>query len=95
MWHRLKKQGVENHARLSASAHELPAETVLQELGSDPEHGLSTAEALRRRERFGANSLRETGRQPLYRLFLHQFADPLIAVLFVAAVFRTSRRTKD
>jgi Ca2+-transporting ATPase len=70
---------------LDAPAYQLPAQAVLQQLESDPERGLSQAEARRRRERFGANVLRENGRDPWYKLLLRQFTDLLIAVLFVAA----------
>jgi len=58
---------------------------VLTQLGSNPEQGLTGAEAVSRRARFGPNLLEETGRRPLYRLLLHQFRDPLILVLFVTA----------
>ncbi|MEE4300456.1 MAG: cation-transporting P-type ATPase [Pseudomonadales bacterium] len=70
---------------LSAPAYRLPVEAVLAELGVDAERGLTRIEAERRRERHGANALRETGRSPWYRLLLRQFTDPLVAVLFVAA----------
>ncbi|MAT91884.1 MAG: HAD family hydrolase [Halioglobus sp.] len=66
-------------------AHHLPLETLLAQLDSDPQSGLSEAEAARRRARHGPNQIDETGRQPLYSLFLHQFREPLILVLFVAA----------
>ncbi len=67
-------------------AYLLSVETVIEQYGADPENGLTDAEASRRRERHGPNILTETGRQPLHRLVLKQFRDPLIAVLFVAAL---------
>lgn len=70
---------------LNAPAYQLPTDEVLAQLSSHPQRGLSDAEAKARRERFGANLLQETGRQPLYQLFLHQFKNLLIAVLCVAA----------
>jgi Ca2+-transporting ATPase len=75
----------EQQSPLGAPAYQLPTQAVLQQLESDPGRGLTEAEALRRRERFGANMLRETGRAPWHKLLLRQFADLLIAVLFVAA----------
>ena len=85
MQHTYPKNTPETQSMLNAPAYALPADAVLQQLGSDAESGLTPSEAAGRRDRFGPNQLRETGRQPLYRLFFHQFRDPLIAVLFVAA----------
>jgi Ca2+-transporting ATPase len=68
-----------------SAPHRLTADAVLQQLGSDPDTGLSQAEAERRRRRFGPNRLQETGRRPPYRVLLSQVSDPLILVLFVAA----------
>lgn len=67
------------------SPYRLSAATLLQQLRTDPKQGLSAAEVARRRQRYGPNLLEETARQPFYRLFLHQFRDLLIGVLFVAA----------
>lgn len=80
-----KTEVFEEQALLEAPAYQLPAESVLKQLGSDPELGLTEAEAANRRGRYGPNMLRETGREPLYHLFLHQFKDLLIGVLFIAA----------
>ncbi len=70
---------------LDAPAHQLSAEAVLAQLATDAQIGLGEAEANLRRAQSGPNQLDESGRQPLYSLFLHQFRDLLIAVLFVAA----------
>jgi Ca2+-transporting ATPase len=70
---------------LSAPPHQLSTEQVLAELGTDAERGLSQSEVQRRLVAHGPNVLQENGRQPWYRLLLHQFSDLMIAVLFVAA----------
>ncbi|WP_373047121.1 cation-translocating P-type ATPase [Vulgatibacter sp.] len=49
------------------------------------EAGITEAEVLRRRERYGPNRLPEEKRASLLRLFLSQFASPLIYVLLIAA----------
>ncbi|WP_162846167.1 cation-translocating P-type ATPase [Seongchinamella sediminis] len=58
---------------------------VIDELASNAERGLASAEAARRLSRYGPNLLQDTGHQPWYQLVLHQFSDLMIAVLFVAA----------
>lgn len=62
----------------------LPADEVAQDLSVDPEVGLTTAEATTRLERHGPNELRSTPREPAWRRFLKQFADPLVYLLFGA-----------
>jgi Ca2+-transporting ATPase len=57
-----------------------------QQLAVDPAVGLSAAEVQLRRERYGANSLPEAPRRPWWKLFLRQFASPLIYILLLAAV---------
>ena len=70
---------------LSAPAYRLPIATVLEELQTDPEQGLSDARAAELLQRYGGNVLEERGRQSAYRLFLRQFQDLLIIVLMFAA----------
>ncbi|WP_165954358.1 cation-translocating P-type ATPase [Seongchinamella unica] len=70
---------------LSAPAHQLEGDLLIEELASDAERGLDSEEAARRLSQYGPNLLRETGHQPWYQLLLHQFSDLMIVVLFVAA----------
>lgn len=70
---------------LDAAPYRLSAMDVVRQLRSDPEAGLTTLEVRRRRRQFGPNVLQETGSRPVYRVFLHQFNDLLIGLLFVAA----------
>ncbi|HEX7096475.1 MAG TPA: HAD-IC family P-type ATPase, partial [Acidimicrobiales bacterium] len=57
---------------------------VAAELQTDLVRGLTTAEASRRLERYGANRLDPAETVPEWRKFLQQFADPLIYLLLVA-----------
>src|SRR5690606_23767810 len=64
--------------------HSIPIEEALEKLSVD-EKGLSTEEADKRQQEFGKNELsEEEGTNPLL-LFLKQFNDFLILILFVAA----------
>ena len=52
----------------------------------DATHGLSTAEAQARRERYGWNELTESAKISPWRMFLGQFREVMVLVLIVAAV---------
>ena len=64
--------------------HALEPGEALARLGSGA-RGLDDDEAGRRRARVGPNALPEPGRRSLLRVFLSQFASPLIYLLLVAA----------
>jgi len=66
--------------------HALPADQALAALGVDPGLGLSATEAERRLARFGPNTLPEEPGRSLGRMVVDQLADPMIALLVVAAV---------
>ena len=61
--------------------------------GADPEHfcrrGLSAEQVRSRRERYGENRLRESGRKPAWKVFAEQFQDLLVMILIGAAVIST------
>lgn len=65
--------------------HTLESAAVLSQLQSD-EHGLSSGEAKKRFESFGANELPEAKREGIWSLFFRQFQSPLIFILLVASV---------
>ncbi|MFZ5758062.1 MAG: cation-transporting P-type ATPase [Thermodesulfobacteriota bacterium] len=66
--------------------HHLPAEEVLDLLGSDPTKGLDLFEAKNRFDSFGPNTITgKKGKGPLLR-FLLQFHQPLIYILIVSGV---------
>jgi Ca2+-transporting ATPase len=66
--------------------HQLPAEEVLARAKVERTAGLDRAEAAHRLATHGPNTLPETKRRPLWRVFLRQFVSPLIYILFVAAI---------
>jgi cation-transporting ATPase F len=73
-----------NQERQATLHHHLPVHEVLLLLETDPTKGLTSGEAVRRLERFGANVLPKFRRHgPLIR-FLLQFHHPLIYVLLAA-----------
>lgn len=61
-------------------------ETIIEELNSNIEKGLSDDQVLIAREKFGKNILKEPKKKSLIIRFLLQFADPLIIILFIAAI---------
>ena len=64
--------------------HTLPAEEVSRRVDTEPEHGLSGAEAARRLERYGPNALTEKAARSVLAILVDQFKS-LIVVLLVAA----------
>lgn len=67
----------------------LPAEEVAQYLEVDPQTGLSDSEVAARLERYGTNTLVTGKRDPAWKRFLAQFADPLVYLLLVAILIST------
>jgi Ca2+-transporting ATPase len=66
--------------------HSLPAREVARALACDPEKGLDSREAQSRLERFGKNEIPGKKPRSRVRMFLDQFADPVIYILGAAAV---------
>ena len=66
--------------------HTLTASEVSEELQVDPAQGLSAAEAAKRLEQYGPNSLTETKEEPTWRAFLRQYKDYMRIVLLAAAI---------
>ena len=66
---------------LALTAHARPAAAVLEALTSDRQQGLSRAEAARRLEHWGANTLRPHQGRPVWLRLLGQFHDPLLYTL--------------
>ncbi len=65
--------------------HSQSAPDVLSALGSE-RRGLTRAEALKRREQYGANALPRAKAEGLASVFFHQFLSPLIYILLIAAL---------
>jgi Mg2+-importing ATPase len=68
----------------------LPLEQLLAELESDPEQGLSPAEAAARLACEGPNQLSKASQADLLLLLLRQFSSPLVVILIVAALLSFS-----
>jgi len=68
--------------------HALDGATLLSRLGSDPERGLSDAEAARRLERFGPNQLTLLRGRPAWLRFLEQFHNPLLYTLLITGLIK-------
>src|SRR4051794_6693960 len=66
--------------------HALGANAVAELLTTDPDAGLSAAEAARRLSMSGANVIVEKPRRSPLRMLLAEFGDFLIVILMVAAV---------
>ena len=66
--------------------HSKTFQETLSILESDPETGLSEAEARSRQETYGPNELVERGAKSLWRILLDQFRETMVIVLIIAAV---------
>ena len=66
--------------------HQLPVEEAAQRLRTDLHAGLTGDEVRQRRERYGANEIREGVRRGPVAMFLGQFTDFMILVLIGAAI---------
>ena len=66
--------------------YRLPADEVCRRLDVDPAVGLSAAEVLERRQRYGPNKLAEEAKEPGWRAFLRQYRDLMQLVLVGAAI---------
>ena len=65
--------------------HTTTVETTLSEL-STSQAGLRSEEAEKRLTRFGPNELEEVDRPGPLRMFLEQFANPMVAILLFAVI---------
>ncbi|WOD40192.1 cation-transporting P-type ATPase [Nodosilinea sp. E11] len=68
--------------------HQLEGQKITQQLGVDPETGLSAQEAQSRLERYGANELKGKAGKPAIVLFLLQFNQPLLYILLIAGLIK-------
>jgi P-type Ca2+ transporter type 2C len=64
----------------------LDAAVVVERLGTDPDHGLTTQEAARRLVVVGANEIERVPPAPTWKKIVGQFRSPLIYLLFAALV---------
>ncbi|MEV6300625.1 cation-transporting P-type ATPase [Actinoplanes sp. NPDC051861] len=66
--------------------HVLTVPEALEAEHVDQQQGLSAAEAARRREQYGPNRFAEAKKEPWWRAFVRQYADPMQIVLLVAGI---------
>ncbi len=59
---------------------------IAEQLGVNPEQGLSEAEAQKRLEKYGPNRLREAERKSTWQIFIEQFKSLIMGLLAAAAV---------
>jgi len=59
---------------------------LLSELKTNQQNGLSSAEVLAKKEKYGANKLREKKKKTTMQRFLDQFKDAMILILIAAAI---------
>ena len=79
------KKITENILMKNKAYHNLSTSDVLEYLGTSTK-GLSVKEASLRMNKYGPNSLPQAKKLSTIRLFLHQFNNPLIYILFFALV---------
>ncbi len=66
--------------------HMLPHESVAQELGVEPDRGLTSEDAASRLARYGPNRFAEAKTESRWHAFVRQYEDPMQIVLLVAGV---------
>ena len=70
-------------------------EDVLNELSSDSEKGLTSADAQKRLLEYGLNTLGEKKQIPLWKRFLEQFKDAMVLILIAAAALSAVMALKE
>lgn len=65
--------------------HNATVQEALAALSSDPDRGLTPAEAARRLAKHGKNQLRTVRRQSVLMRFLGQFKDFMVLILLISA----------
>jgi P-type Ca2+ transporter type 2C len=67
-------------------AYQTDIETILQTLTVNPEQGLSEQEVKKRQEQYGLNTLKTVKQRTILSIFISQFQNPLVYILFFAAL---------
>lgn len=74
-----------DNTRPAHTWYNLSVEDAIATLKTVTTNGLTTSEAAERLEKYGPNTLQDTGKVPWYRVLTRQFIDVLIAILLIAA----------
>lgn len=70
---------------MSKDFYQKSAEEVISEFKTS-NSGLTSSEAKKRLEKYGKNELKEKEGDPIWKIFLDSFKDPMVIILIVAAV---------
>ncbi|MBQ2420034.1 MAG: hypothetical protein II284_01400, partial [Clostridia bacterium] len=65
--------------------HSAELNSLINELGTDKNAGLSSDEAARRLAKYGKNQLNQKKKKTIVQKFLDQFKDYMIIILLIAA----------
>jgi Ca2+-transporting ATPase len=79
-------ESVAGAADVAVAWHGLTPADALERQAVDPAQGLSTAEAEKRRTRFGPNKFAEGAKEPRWQAFVRQYKDPMQIVLLGAGI---------
>lgn len=63
-----------------------PVEELVAEFESNIKNGLSDAEVVGNRQKYGPNVLEKENRMPVWRIFVEQFTSPVVILLLVAMI---------
>src|ERR1700704_5503809 len=75
-----------SQARDEINWYALTADEVCRELDVNPDIGLSSAQVIDRRARYGSNKLAEAPKEPAWKAFLRQYKDLMQLVLVGTAI---------
>lgn len=67
-------------------AYQTEVEIILQTLDVNPEQGLSPEEIVKRQHKYGYNTLKIVKQKTIFSIFISQFQNPLVYILFFAAL---------
>ncbi len=70
-------------------------QSVLKSLNTSKENGLSDAQVIENREKFGENAIAEEKPKSIFMVFLEQFADLLVIILIVASIISLLTGNKE
>ncbi len=68
------------------NAYQTTIEVLLKEFKTSPDQGLSPMEVEKRHKKYGYNTLKTVKQQTIISLFISQFQNPLVYILFCAAL---------
>ncbi len=81
-----KRSAYDQKEEHHVSAHSQPGDELLNQLHTNPETGLSSAQVADLQVKFGENRLREKKKKTTLQRFVDQFKDVMILILIAAAI---------